>query len=134
MTIILTLTFFLATTVCWQNNIIFQGHNDAQLKATKKSPCLELAPDQEQRLQNAAKNGYITRRVDFWGNQKNRDIIFRRTIWLNEGDTFRYDYLQNSLKSLGKLKSIEPVKTTDVKAIFDNDKKTIDFIICLKER
>ena len=134
MTILLTLIFSLTLNFQCGNSALCQNHNDAELKATKQSPCSARAPEQERLLQNAAQNGYVTRRVDFWGNKKIRDLIFRHAIWLNEGDPFRYDDLQNSLKSLGKLKSIHRVKTTDVKASFDNDQKTIDFIFCLKEQ
>lgn len=70
----------------------------------------------------------------FLGNEKTRDIVFRRAIWLNEGDPFSYEFFQRSLKSLSGLKQIYPVGIDDVKASFDNDDQAIDLIFCVKER
>jgi len=110
------------------------GDDASRSTVTAKSPCSEQDPDQDKLLQEAEKNGYTTRRVCFWGNEKTRDIVFRRTILLNEGDSFSYDFFQRSLRSLSKLKEIYPVGPNDVKASFDKDDQAIDLIFCVKER
>lgn len=35
----------------------------------------------------------------FLGNEKTRDIVFRRAIWLNEGDPFSYEFFNEVSKA-----------------------------------
>ena len=111
-----------------------RGSDDPITEKTTQTPCSAPDPQQDKLLKEAEKNGYVTRRVCFWGNVETRDIVFRRAILLNEGDQFSNDYLQRSLKNLSKLKVIYPVRSDNVKAFFNKEDKTIDFVFCLKER
>src|SRR2546430_9428073 len=117
----LTLFLFLTLTFQCVRGYHRFGLQDVQSMVTTESPCIKRDPDQEKLLQEAEKNGYTTGRTDFRGNVKTRDVVFRRAIWLNEGDQFTNQYLQRSLKSLSKLKIIYPVRSDNVKAIFDKE-------------
>lgn len=82
----------------------------------------------------AQKNKYLIRRIEFIGNENTRDRVLRRRILLQEGNVFRRAILIKSLANLSKLKMIYPVRLSDVMAQLNDEEKTIDVLMCFKER
>ncbi|MGI9067927.1 MAG: POTRA domain-containing protein [Pyrinomonadaceae bacterium] len=79
-------------------------------------------------------NKYITRRLEFIGNEHIRDGVLRRRILLQEGEFLNRGILIRSLINVSKLKLIYPVRLRNVIVKLDNQEKTIDVLICFKER
>jgi surface antigen-like variable number repeat protein len=101
---------------------------------TSKSPCSQPPAVQSSLIRRAQKNKYSIRRVEFIGNEKTRDSVLRKRILLQEGNVFTRAILIKSLASVSTLKTIYPVTLNDVVAQLKDEEKTIDVLICFKER
>lgn len=101
---------------------------------TSKSPCSQPTAEQSSLIRKAQKNRYLIRRVEFIGNEKTRDSVLRRRILLQEGNVFTRAILIKSLASVSTLKIVYPVTLNDVVALLNDEEKTIDVLICFKER
>jgi hypothetical protein len=97
-------------------------------------PCSQLVAEQSSLIRKAQKNQYLIRRIEFVGNQNISDAVLRRRVWLQEGNVFTRAMLVKSLAHVSKLKMISPVKLSDVMAQLNEEEKTIDVLICFKER
>jgi hypothetical protein len=89
---------------------------------------------QSQLMAEAERDRYSVRRVEFLGNEHIRDNIIRRRMLQNEGDVFRRDLLEQSLRSVSKIKQLQPVTINDVEVHLNRDEKTADFTIFFDER
>ena len=98
------------------------------------SPCAQPAAERTTLMREAEKQKYTVRMVEFIGNEHIRDHVLRRRILLNEGDLFRTRRVLNSIASLNALRSISPVKLTDITIQLHKDDKTVNMLICFHER
>ena len=107
-----------------------------QSSATGSSQCSQPAEEQNALIREAERDHYTTRRVEFIGNNYTRDMVLRRriNIGLNEGDLFTRRNLIRSLRNVNTLKVIYPVKVADVELHLNHSEKTVDMIICFKEK
>jgi outer membrane protein assembly factor BamA len=107
-----------------------------QAGASASSECAQPTEVQNAIIREAERNRYITRRLEFIGNQYTRDSVLRRrtNIGLQEGDLFTRRNLIRSLRNVSTLREIYPVKTTDVTLHLNPADETVDLIICFKER
>jgi outer membrane protein assembly factor BamA len=98
--------------------------------------CAQPTSEQDALIREAETNKYTTRRVEFIGNNYTRDGILRRRIiiGLQEGDLFTRHNLIRSLRNVSKLKVIYPVRLRDVVLHLNGSEKTVDLIICLREK
>jgi len=97
-------------------------------------PCSQSVAEQAALIRKAQMNKYIIRRLEFIGNERIRDGVLRRRILLQEGEFFTRGILIKSLINVSKLKLIYPVRLRNVIVKLDNQEKTIDVLICFKER
>jgi outer membrane protein assembly factor BamA len=104
--------------------------------ASASTECAQSTEVQNAIIREAERNRYTTRRVEFIGNQYTSDSVLRRriNIGLREGDLFTRRNLIRSLRNVSTLKEIYPVKSTDVTSHLNPTDKTVDIIICFKER
>ena len=107
---------------------------DAEPTAT--DDCSQPANEQAALIREAEAKKYTTRRVEFLGNRYTRDNVLRREFvkGLNEGDLFTRRALLRSLRSVNRLKVIYPVRPRDVVVRLERDEKTVDMLICFRER
>lgn len=102
------------------------------------APSSSLIPDEaayySQLMDEAEKNEYTVRRVEFTGNTYTRDNILRRRFLQTEGDVFSRKALEQSLKNFSKLRIIYPVTLNHVEVRLDREEKLMDFTIYFRER
>jgi len=109
---------------------------DVQKVETATDYCSQPAREQAALIREAEARRYLTRRVEFSGNQYTRDMVLRREFvkGLNEGDLFTRRSLLSSLRNVSKLKVIYSIKLRDVVVRLDRDEKLVDMLICFRER
>jgi len=90
--------------------------------------------EQSRLIEEAAKNKYAVRRVEFVGNETIRHSILARRVLFSEGDIFTRQLLEQTVRNLSKLKIIKPVSLNDVVVRLDREEKLIDFVIKVTER
>ena len=96
--------------------------------------CTQPATEQDPLLREAIGNRYTVRIVEFVGNEHTRDYTLRRRIFLQEGDVFTRENLTKSIRSVSKLKIIDPVRMSDVIVRLERPDKLIDLAFCFRER
>jgi hypothetical protein len=96
--------------------------------------CSQSVAEQSALVRKAQTNKYTIRRLEFIGNERIRDSVLRRRILLQEGESFTRGTLIKSLINVSKLKLIYPVRLRNVIVKLDSQEKTIDVVICFKER
>jgi len=99
-----------------------------------RHPCAQPAAEQAAILREAQSEKYSLRRIEFIGNADTDDWTLRRRILLKEGNVFARAMLIKSLKSVNKIRTIYPVRLSDVIAHMDDQEKTIDVVICFREK
>jgi surface antigen-like variable number repeat protein len=97
-------------------------------------PCSQSVAEQAALIRKAQTRKYPIRRLEFIGNERIRDSVLRRRILLQEGELFTRGILIKSLINVSKLKLIYPVRLRNVIVKLDYQEKTIDVVICFKER
>ncbi|MGH9875393.1 MAG: POTRA domain-containing protein [Pyrinomonadaceae bacterium] len=98
--------------------------------------CAQPISEQNVIIREAEREHYTTRRVQFIGNTYTRDMVLRRRIiiGLQEGELFTRRNLVRSLRNVSRLKIIYPVSQKDIEMQLNRSEKTVDMIICFKER
>lgn len=99
-----------------------------------QTACAQQAAERATILQKAQTERYSLRRLEFIGNANTNDLTLRRRIMLKEGNVFTRTLLSKSLKSVSKLRTIHPVGLSDVLAQVNDQEKTIDLVICFREK
>jgi hypothetical protein len=87
-----------------------------------------------QLMDEAQRNEYTMRRVEFVGNEHIRDYVLRKHFVQGEGDLFSRQLLDQSLRNLGSLRLVYPVTLDDVEPRLDREEKLIDLTIYFRER
>ena len=99
--------------------------------------CSQAASERNRLIDEAERNEFTVRRVEFIGNTHTRDRILRTpmTAIVNEGDVFPREKLVRSLRRMSTLKRvIYPVRVTDVAIRLDRTERLVDMTICFRER
>ena len=109
-------------------------HLSVRLSAVTLSGEPLQAEEQSHLMDEAEKNKYTVRRVEFAGNETIRHNILARRVLFDEGDIFTRQLLERSIRNLSKLKIIKPVRLSDVEVRLDRREKVIDFTINVRER
>lgn len=97
--------------------------------------CTQPAREQAAIISEAEANQYSIRRLEFLGNESISDWVLRRRMWaLQEGEKFRKSNVVRSLKSVSRLKTLHPVRFSDVMLRLEESDKLVDMVICFKEK
>ena len=99
-------------------------------------PCSQSAAEQTNLIDEAQRNRFTVRRVEFLGLTYTRDALVRgrmRAI-MNEGDLFTRERLLSSLRQMSTLKRIYPVRLKDVEFRIARADQLVDLAICFTER
>jgi outer membrane protein assembly factor BamA len=97
--------------------------------------CSQPATERDSLIREAEENQYTVRRIELLGNKHIRDNVLRRRLELiQEGEVFTRGQLIRSLKSVGRLRNIYPVKLRDVIINLDRSTKEVDMETCFKEK
>lgn len=98
--------------------------------------CSQPTLEQNALIREAETDKYTTRRVEFAGNPYTSDVVLRRrlNIGMQEGDLFKRQGLIRGLRNVSKLKVIYPARLRDVVIQLDRSEKTVDMIICFREK
>lgn len=99
-----------------------------------QTACAQPAAERAAILRKAQTEKYSLRRLEFIGNADTNDLTLRRRIMLKEGNIFDRALLIKSLKNVSKLRAIHPVRLSDVLAHVNDQEKTIDVVICFREK
>ena len=94
----------------------------------------QIDSEQSKLIDEAEKNKYLVRRIEFVGNANTRHHILARRVLFTEGDVFTRKLLERSLSNLSKLKIIKPVRLQDVEVYLDREEKLIDLNILIREK
>lgn len=133
----LTFVLLISLLTCSPDQEVKSAQPSKESVAQDAAPynCSQTSAEQEPLIREAVENHYLIRRVIFSGNAHTRDRVLRRNITFQEGDVFTGENLVKGLENVSKLKKIiYPVKLSDVIISLDRPEKTIDMIICFKER
>lgn len=77
---------------------------------------------------------YRVQRIEIWGNVFVHDRTIRAKMFLKEGDIFTGELLKESLKNIGNIKELKPVKLENVKIALDKNEAFVYLILCVIER
>ena len=108
------------------------------LVANASNPaCYQSASERNKILEEAQRNEFTVRRVEFVGLTYTRDQTLRdrMTLIINEGDVLTRDKLVRSLRRMSGLKrAIYPLHLTDVALRVDRQDGLVDMTICFRQR
>ena len=112
---------------------LLQAQSSAQIASTE---CLQPTAERDAMIREAEHDQYTTRRVEFIGNRYIRDATLRsRTnIGLQEGYLFSRQNLVRSLRNVSTVKGIYPVRMKDIELRLNREEKTVDMVICFRQR
>lgn len=97
--------------------------------------CTQPVADQAAMIREAEANDYTIRRLEFVGNERIRDGVLRKRMGLlQEGEKFRRSNLVRSLANVSRLKTIHPVRFSDVVLRLEESEKAVDIVICFSEK
>jgi outer membrane protein assembly factor BamA len=97
--------------------------------------CNQPAREQAAIIREAEANHYFIRRLEFVGNESISDGVLRKRMGaLQEGEKFRRSNLVTSLKNVSRLKTLHPVRFSDVMLRLEKSEKLVDLVICFKEK
>jgi hypothetical protein len=98
-------------------------------------PCSQSAADRNKLMDEAQRNQFTVRRVEFLGITHTPDTMVRgRMTLLNEGEVFTRQKLLRSLRRVSTLKRIHPVQLTNVEIRLERPDRIVDMSICFTER
>ena len=97
--------------------------------------CTQPVADQAALIREAEVNNYTIRRLEFVGNERISDGVLRKRMsFLQEGEKFRRSSLVQSLANVSRLKTIHPVRFSDVVLHLEESDKLVDMVICFREK
>lgn len=97
--------------------------------------CNQPGGDQTAIIREAEANDYTIRRLEFVGNERISDGVLRKRMsFLQEGEKFRRSSLVRSLANVSRLKTIHPVRFSDVLLRLEESDKLVDMVICFREK
>jgi outer membrane protein assembly factor BamA len=97
--------------------------------------CTQPVGEQATIIREAEANHYSIRRLEFLGNESIGDWVLRKRMGtLQEGEKFRRSNLIRSLKNVSRLKTLHPVRLSDVTLRLEESDKLVDMVICFKEK
>ena len=106
-----------------------------QTAESRPSGCNQSAADQAAIVREAEASGYTIRRLEFVGNKNIRDVVLRKRMSaLQEGNRFARSNLVRSLASVSRLKTLHPVRLSDVVLRLDETEALLDMVICFREK
>ena len=107
-----------------------------QQESHKSVPCSQPAAARNKLMDEAQRNQFTVRRVEFVGITHTPDTLVRGRIGsiMNEGDLFTRQNLLRSLRRMSRLKAIYPVRLTNVEIRLDKSDRHVDMVICFTER
>ena len=98
-------------------------------------PCSQSAADRNKLMDEAQRNQFTVRRLEFLGNMHTRDTVLRRQMTLlNEGEVFTRQKLLTSLQRVSTVKRIYPVGVKNVEVRLERSDRVVDMMICFTER
>jgi outer membrane protein assembly factor BamA len=111
------------------------GAVGARGKESARFGCTQPAGEQAAIIREAEANDYSIRRLEFLGNESISDGVLRKRMKaLQEGEKFRRRNLVSSLKNVSRLKTLYPVRFSDVTLRLDESDKLVDMVICFREK
>jgi outer membrane protein assembly factor BamA len=97
--------------------------------------CSQPAAEQAAKIREAEAHDYTIRRLEFLGNERISDWVLRKRMRaLQEGEKFRRNNIVRSLANVSRLKTIYPVRFSDVVVRLEESDKLVDMVICLTEK
>jgi outer membrane protein assembly factor BamA len=108
--------------------------HQASRSQNERSTCRQAAGEQAAILRRAQNEKYSLRRIEFIGNANTDDWTLRRRLLLQEGNIFARATLIKGLESVNRLRTIYPVRLSDVITHLNVQEKTIDVTICFREK
>ena len=98
-------------------------------------PCSQLTADRNKLMDEAQRDQFTVRRLEFLGNMHTRDTVLRRRMTLlNEGEIFTRQKLLTSLRRVSTVKGIYPVGIKNVEVRLERSDRIVDMLICFTER
>ncbi|MGI9166846.1 MAG: POTRA domain-containing protein [Pyrinomonadaceae bacterium] len=108
---------------------------DTQMGEPAPFRCTQPTAEQAAIIRQAEASDYTIRRLEFAGNAHIRDGVLRKKMRdLQEGEKFKRNNLVRGLASVSRLKTIHPVRFSDVVLRLEETDKLVDVIICFREK
>jgi len=99
-----------------------------------KEACAQPRGEREKLIEKAQLEQFNVRRVEILGNEHiPASELFPRIRVFNEGDIFLRRNLEIALKRLSRSSKILPVKMDDVRVTLDENGRSVDVLVCVKE-
>ena len=115
---------------------IVERPNAPPLPAIDRSACSQSAAERNALMSEAEHNAFTVRRVEFIGLTYTHDQVVRdrMTPFVQEGDLFSQWKLVKSLQSMSRLRTFDPLRLRDVVIQLNRSEKSLDMIICFKQK
>jgi hypothetical protein len=117
--------------------LALRGYPPAAASGIGSSPCNQSVAERNALMSEAERDTFTVRRVEFIGLTYTHDQVVRdrMTPLVQEGDLFSRKKLVKSLQSMRRLRaSINPLRLSDVVVQLNRSEKSVDFIICFKQK
>ena len=98
-------------------------------------PCSQSTAERNSLMDEAQRDQFTVRRLEFMGTAHTRDTVLRRRMTLlNEGEIFTREKLLTSLRRVSTVKQIYPVGIKNVEVRLERTERLVDMMICFTER
>jgi outer membrane protein assembly factor BamA len=104
---------------------------------SRATACSQSNNERKALMQQAERQRFTVRRVEFLGLTYTRDDVVRARLikFQQEGDLFSSAQLEKALKSMSKLRrEIYPVRLSDIEVHLNEAEQTVDIAICFKPK
>ncbi len=101
-----------------------------------RSACTQQTTERNTLMNEAERNTFTVRRVEFIGLTYTHDQIVRdrMTPFVQEGDIFSRERLIKSFQNMSRLRAINPLQLRDAALRLDRSEKSVDMIVCFKQK
>jgi len=116
-------------------SVLLEGATGTQRSEPAPFRCTQSAAEQAAIIREAEASNYTIGRLEFAGNKHISDGVLRKKMRpLQEGEKFKRKNLVRSLAGVSRLKTIHPVRFSDVMLRLEETDKLVDLIICFSEK
>ncbi len=131
----LLMIFAFATFSIIDRSVLLEGATGTQRGEPAPFRCTQSAAEQAAIIREAEASNYTISRIEFAGNKYISDGVLRKRMRpLQEDEKFKRKNLVRGLAGVSRLKTIHPVRFSDVMLRLEETDKLVDLIICFSEK
>lgn len=138
MRLVIIVLFLLSLSLLYPSGVNSQADDAGGFRHfITETGCSQSKSEREALMQQAERQRFTVRRVEFLGLTYTRDEVVRARLirFQQEGDLFSSAQLVKALNSMSKLRrEIYPVRLSDVEVHLNESEQTVDMTICFKPK